>query len=166
MAKKKKKGQSAWEKWSESKESKKRGHVWWWWTPIPTRPMERINEMETGGNNLSFTIFIHREVSDDNWGGVGWWDHRHIWGRCITTGHWHRIPRGQPRDTRYILNVSFTLIGWGRGVRAALLWQQLLLDRGDVNHRVGVDFELGVGRRGGNHTGTSVHYWSESTVTY
>lgn len=108
-----------------------------------------------------FTIFIHREVSDDNWGCVGWPDRRHIWGRCITTGHWHWIPRGQPWATGYILNVSFTLIGWGRGGRAALLWQQLLLHRGDVDHRVGADF----GHRGGNHTGTSALYWSESTGT-
>jgi len=97
-------------------------------------------------------------VSDDNWGCVGWSDHRHIWGCCITTGHWHWIPKGQPWATGYILKVSFTLIGWGRGGRAALLWHQLLLDWGDVNHRVGADFGL----RGGNHTDTSALYWSES----
>lgn len=42
----------------------------------------------------SFTVLVHREVSDDDGRGVGWRDEGHARGGGVSTGHRHRVTRG------------------------------------------------------------------------
>lgn len=102
---------------------------------------------------VSFTIFIHREVSNDDRCGVSWGDERYSRGGRIATRDRHRVSRSDAsRAAGRILAVCLSFFGLrgrggGRG-GSVLLVKLLLLEGSDVNHRVGVDFALGGGTGG------------------
>lgn len=102
---------------------------------------------------IYLTVIIHGEVSDDNRGGVSWGDEWYVRRGCVAGGHGHRVHRGaSSRTGAAIFCFSVLLFGlrW-RGCRSGglvLLLGQLVKNRVDLNHRIGVDFALG-GTSGG-----------------
>ena len=68
-----------------------------------------------GFQKNTLTILIHREVSDDDWGGVGWRDHGHVRGHGVATGHWHRVTRRHAGAAGHLLGLRLLLSGGRRG---------------------------------------------------
>lgn len=97
---------------------------------------------------ISFTVIVHREVSNDHRCGVRWGDERYIRGGCVAGGHRHRVYRSDSNMTGAGIfcfsGLVFGLCRWGCGGEGlVLLLGELVMKRIDLNHRIGVDFALG-----------------------